>query len=86
MLITGFISIIFGTLPVGAGLYPWWGAWLIMPVLLILIFVVFSSGHRENSRSLFKIGYAIIIIIMYIQLNLSLCLLRATLRYSHIRA
>ena len=60
VLIVGFITVVFGALPVGAGWYPWWGAWIIMPSVLVIIFVLFSSGHNSDSiysRSLCRMGY-----------------------------
>jgi Na+/H+ antiporter NhaC len=56
ILLVGFITIVFGALPVGAGWYPWYVAWIVMATILTAFFICFSTGHASASRSLFKIG------------------------------
>lgn len=55
-LLVGGLSIVVGTLPVGAGWYPWYAAWIIMLFMLVANFLVFSAnGGMESSRSLCNI-------------------------------
>ena len=57
-IIIGAVAIVFGALPVGAGWYPWYAAWLIMIAVMCIIFILFSSSITSStSRPLLKRMY-----------------------------
>lgn len=53
--IVGIVAILFGALPVGAHWYPWYVAWFVMAVVIIVLFVFLSTNFTsKTSQPLLK--------------------------------
>lgn len=48
------LALVLGSLPVGAGWYPWYVGYFLMLGALVTIFIVFAAAHNEHSVSLFR--------------------------------
>lgn len=49
VVLVAVLSLLFGSLPVGAGWLPWYAAWLLMAILLLLPFLFLSASVSSHS-------------------------------------